>query len=107
MFKANLKKYDALVDLCPDIERKGKTVPYTSANGHMYSLLNKEGELGFRYDKQTQERYISKWNSDYLYSHGAKMKGYVKVPHAMLEEPSTLVPLLQESLAYVMSLEPK
>lgn len=107
MFKANLEKYDALVDLCPDIERKGKTVPYTSANGHMYSLLNKEGELGFRYDKQTQERYISEWKSDYLYSHGAKMKGYVKVPQAMLEEPSTLVPLLQESLAYVMSLEPK
>ena len=96
-----------MVDLCPDIERKGKTVPYTSANGHMYSLLNKEGELGFRYDKQTQQRYISEWNSDYLYSHGAKMKGYVKVPQAMLEEPSTLVPLLKESLAYVMSLEPK
>lgn len=107
MFKTNLQKYDAIVALCPEIQRKGKSVPYTSANGHMYSLLNKEGELGFRFDKATQERYISEWKSDYLYSHGAQMKGYVKIPEAMLDQPEALVPYLRESLAYVESLDPK
>lgn len=107
MFKANLEKYDAIVALCPEMERKGKTVPYTSANGHMFSLLNKDGELGFRFDKQRQERYMAEWKSDYLYSHGAQMKGYVKIPQSMLEEPESLVPFLMESLAYVMSLDPK
>lgn len=30
--------YDQLVAKCPRFERKGKTVPYTSANGPMFSL---------------------------------------------------------------------
>ncbi len=107
MFKENLQKYDAVVALCPGIERKGKTVPYTSANGHMFSLLNKDGELGFRYDKETQERYIKEWDSHYLYSHGAKMKGYVKIPEDRLDQPKELAKLLLESYEYVMSLEPK
>ena len=47
----NLKVYDELVAQCSRFERKGKTMPYTSANGHMFSLLNKDGELGFRYSK--------------------------------------------------------
>ena len=53
-----LAVYDRLVAKCPRFDRKGKTVPYTSANGHMFSLLNKEGELGFRYSKQVQEEYF-------------------------------------------------
>lgn len=45
----NLKLYDMAVAKCPEIERKGKSMPYTSANGHMFSLLNKDGELGIRF----------------------------------------------------------
>ena len=40
-----LKIYDALVDKCPIFEIKGKSMIYTSANGYMFSLLNKAGEI--------------------------------------------------------------
>ena len=33
-----LARYDQLIAKCPGFDRKGKTVPYTSANGHMFSL---------------------------------------------------------------------
>jgi hypothetical protein len=89
------------------IVRKGKTVPYTSANGHMFSLLNKDGELGFRYSKEVQEKYIEEWNTTTFKSHGATMRGYVLIPEKMLEDLDSLANYLKESFEYVMSLEPK
>jgi len=47
MWKEKLKLYDKLVAKCDRFDRKGKTGPYTSANGHMFSFLNKDGHLGF------------------------------------------------------------
>ncbi len=52
MFEERLKLYDELVAQCPNFERKGKTVPYTSANGYMFSLLNKDAEFGIRFLKR-------------------------------------------------------
>ena len=102
-----LERYDAIVGKCDGIERKGKTVPYTSANGHMFSLLNKEGELGFRFSKEVQQRYIEEFKSDVLRSHGAQMRGYVRIPESLFNDLNKLTELLKESHAYVMSLEPK
>jgi len=53
MWKEKLALYDKLVELSPEFERKGKTVPYTSANGYMFSLLNKDGEFGIRLSKES------------------------------------------------------
>ena len=50
------KRYDELVARCDRIERKGKTMPYTSANGYMFSLLNKAGEIGIRFSKDVQKK---------------------------------------------------
>lgn len=41
----NLALYERLVATNPDIEREGATMPCTSANGHMFSLLSKEGGI--------------------------------------------------------------
>ena len=82
-------------------------MPYTSANGHMFSLLNKEGELGFRFSKEVQEKYFKEFNSGYLMSHGAKMQGYVMIPEAMFNDLDKLADYLNESYDYVMTLEPK
>lgn len=106
-WKTQLAKYDALVDLCPGIERKGKTVPYTSANGYMYSLLNKEGEFGIRLPKEAREQFLANHDSGELRSHGAVMRDYVLIPAAMLDEPESLVSYLQQAHEYVMSLPPK
>ena len=107
MFKETLRKYDELVDLCPDFERKGKTVPYTSANGYMFSLINKDGQLGFRFSKEAQQKFIEKHNTTIFKSHGAVMKGYVLIPREMFENLELLSKYLNESYAYVMSLPKK
>ena len=107
MWKEKLARYDELVAKCPRFERKGKTVPYTSANGHMFSILNKDGELGFRYSKPVQEKYIQAFGSSLFKSHGAVMRGYVVIPDHMFEYLDKLSDYLNESYDYVMSLEPK
>lgn len=106
-WKEKFDLYDKLVAKCPRFERKGKTMPYTSANGHMFSLLNKEGELGFRYSKQVQEKYIQAFGTTIFKSHGATMRGYVLIPDDMLEDLDKLCEYLDESYDYVMTLEPK
>jgi hypothetical protein len=40
-----LALYEKLVATVPGLERKGATMPYASVNGHMFSLLTREGTL--------------------------------------------------------------
>lgn len=107
MWEKKLKIYDKLVEKCPRFERKGKTMPYTSANGYMFSLLNKDGELGIRFSKDVQEKYIKEFKTTLFKSYGSVMRGYILVPENMLKDLDTLASLLNESYDYVMSLEPK
>ena len=107
MWKKKLELYDKLVAKCPRFERKGKTMPYTSANGHMFSLLNKDAEFGIRFSKQVQEKYIQEFDTTIFKSHGAVMKGYVLIPDHMFEDLDKLSVYLNESYDYVMALEPK
>lgn len=106
-WKDNLAVYDALVAMCPRFERKGKTVPHTSANGYMFSLLNKDGEIGIRFSKEQQQVYLEKFNTTLYKSHGATMKGYVLIPEVMWDDLNALAVYLNESFDYVMSLKPK
>ena len=107
MWEQKLGLYDRLIDRCPRFERKGKTVPYTSANGYMFSLLNKDGEIGMRFSKPVQEAYIAEFGSSRFRSHGAFMRGYVLIPDHMLGDLDKLSGYLNESYDYVMSLDPK
>jgi hypothetical protein len=107
MWEERLAKYDELIAMCPRFERKGKTVPYTSANGHMFSILNKEGELGIRFAKEVQEKYMRELGTTTFKSHGATMRGYILIPEQMWSDLDALVGLLNEGFDYVMSLEPK
>lgn len=106
-WEKRLEIYDKLVDLCPRFERKGKNMIYTSANGHMFSMLNKDGQVGIRFSKQVQENYIKEFGTALFRSHGAVMNGYVLIPDHMLEDLDKLSEYLNESYDYVMSLEPK
>lgn len=107
MWQEKLARYDKLVNGCPRFERKGKSVPYTSANGYMFSILNKEGELGIRFSKVIQKKYLEAWGTTIFKSHGATMRGYVLVPETMFQDMEGIVTYLNESYDYVMSLEPK
>lgn len=107
MWQQKLELYDKLVAKCPRFDRKGKTGPYTSANGHMFSFLNKDGEFGIRFSKEVQEKYIQEFDTSIFKSHGAVMRGYVLIPDDMLEDLDKLAEYLNESYDYVMTLEPK
>jgi len=102
-----IELYDKLVAKCPRFERKGKNNPYTSANGHMFSQLNKDGELGIRFSKKALEKYIKELGTDNFKSYGATMKGYVLIPERMWNDLDVLANYLNEGYDYVMSLEPK
>ncbi len=80
---------------------------YTSANGHMFSQLNKAGELGIRFSKEVQEKYIEEFDTDYFSSYGAIMKGYILIPEEMWSDLDKLSELMTESYEYVISLDPK
>jgi len=82
-------------------------MPYTSANGYMFSLLNKAGKIGIRFFEEVQQKYIEEFSSTIYKSYGAVMKGYVQIPDKMLEDLDNLAKVLDESYDYVMSLEPK
>ncbi|MBT8255831.1 MAG: hypothetical protein KJO23_04750 [Bacteroidia bacterium] len=103
-WEEQLRKYDDLVSLTNKFERLGKTMPYTSANTHMFSLLNKDAEFGIRLSKASQETFKEKYNTTIYKSYGATMRDYVLVPAKMLDDPKTLLPYLMESYDYVMSL---
>jgi TfoX/Sxy family transcriptional regulator of competence genes len=99
--------YDQLIATHPDIERKGKTSPYTSLNGHMFTYLSKTGSLGIRLSKEKREAFLEKYNTTLYESYGAIMKEYVTVPDEMLQDTEELKGYLDLSYEYVKSLKPK
>jgi len=107
MYEEQLKVYDDLVSRCTRFQRKGKTMPYTSANGHMFSLFNKAGEIGIRFSKEVQKTYMEKYNTTLFKSYNSIMHGYILITEEMLKDPDHMVKLLNESYDYVMSLDPK
>ena len=107
MWEENYARYKELVGMCPRFELKGKTVPYTSANGHMFSQLNRDGELGIRFSNEVKEKYLHELDTTPFKSYGATMRGYILVPEEMWGDLERLAGFLNESFDYVMSLEPK
>lgn len=107
MWEEKLKFYDKLVATNSKFKRKGKTMPYTSANGYMFSLFNKDAEIGIRLSKESQKAFKEKHDSTIFKSYGATMRDYVLVPEHLYEDLELLAAYLDESYEYVMSLPPK
>jgi hypothetical protein len=107
MWEEKLKIYDAIVAKCPRFKRKGKAVPSTTANGRMFSMLNKEGEIGIRFSKVVQEKYMKAFNTTIYTSYNSVMQGYILVTEDMLNNLDRMAELLDESYDYVMGLPPK
>ncbi|AVX03171.1 hypothetical protein MXMO3_00627 [Maritalea myrionectae] len=102
-----LAAFDHLVERFADIERKGKTSPYTSVNGHMFSLLGKDGVLGIRLSKADQATFRAQYESGDFIQHGAVMRDYVKVPDDLLLDITAMVPWFEKSHQHAQSLKPK
>ena len=106
-YHKNLELYDKIISMTPGIERKGKTMPYTSANGHMFSQINKAGEIGIRLPEDKREEFLKKYPTAPFKSYGAIMKEYVLVPESLLMQTELLSPYLLCGYNYVNSLQPK
>ena len=107
MREEKLKIFDELVSRCPRFERKGKTMPYTSANGYMFSLFNKANEIGIRFSKEVQKKYIEEYDTTIYKSYNSIMHGYILITEEMMKDVNNVAKLLDESYDYVMCLEPK
>jgi len=63
-YAANLTLYEKLVATNPRVDRKGKTMPYTSLNGHMYSFLAKDGKLALRLPEGDRELFLKTYKTE-------------------------------------------
>lgn len=106
-WEEKLKFYDGLIDQCPNFKRKGKTVPCTTANGYMFSQLNKAGEIGIRLPKEMGSTFINEYNSGKFMSYGSVMRDYVLIPEELYDNTKLLISLLEAGYEHVMSLPTK
>ena len=99
--------YDKLIATNKTIERKGDTNPYTSFNGHMFTLLLKKETLAIRLAEKEREEFIKKYKTKLMEAYGAVMKEYVEVPDSLLKKTNELKQWLEASFRYVKTLKPK
>jgi hypothetical protein len=86
--------YEALIATHPEVERKGKSSPYTSINGNMFTILSADGVLGMRLGAADREAFVEAFGTGLYEAHGAVMKEYVAVPAELLAETERLAPYL-------------
>lgn len=106
-WEEQLKFYDELISKSPNFKRKGKTVPYTSANGYMFSQLNKAGEIGIRLPKAFGKEVTETYDLTIFKSYGAVMRDYVLIPERLYSNTTLLLEWLEKGYQHVMSLDPK
>ena len=102
-----LELYEKLIATDPEVERKGAANPYTSHNGHMFSMLDKSGTLILRLSKNELEAFLKKYKSKRPIQYGIEMKEYAGIPDALLRKTSELKKYFDKSYAYICSLKPK
>lgn len=107
--KEQLELYQQLVERIPELEINSTFgFPYTSLNGHMFSLLSKSGFVGIRLPKEEREAFLKRYNSTiYKPEPGPLLKEYVTVPNDLLADTEALKKYLSISLEYVKTLKPK
>ena len=106
-FKTTEKLYDEIWAAFPEVERKGKSVPYTSMNGNMFSFVSKIGEMAFRVSKDVQKEYLENYGATESIQHGRVMKEYIDVPEKYCEDMDFLNELCAKSIAHAKTLKPK
>jgi hypothetical protein len=102
-----LALYEKLVATNPAVERKGATMPYTSLNGHMFSVLHKDGSVGLRLPAAELQTFLTKHATKLSVQYGIVLKEYAVVPDALLRKTKELASWFETSRAYVASLKPK
>jgi len=93
--------YTQLIATLSGVELKGKTMPYTSLNGHMYSFLSKEGKVGLRLSSDDLSEAIQAYDTELMVQHGRTMKEYLRIPESLLNDIGNLATLLQQHRSHI------
>lgn len=104
---AKVALYDKLIAADPSIERKGATMPYTSANGKMFTYVSPIGDLRLRLPEDERDAFMKKYRTKLALSSGVVMKEFVAVPPALFARTAELKPYLAISRAYAERLGAK
>jgi hypothetical protein len=102
-----LELYEKLIQTNPEIERKGATMPYSSLNGNMFTLLDPSGTMALRLSEEERAKFLKKHKTALFEAYGAVMKEYVAVPDALLKNSGEMKKYLALSYEYVKTLKPK
>lgn len=102
-----LELYETLIATHPKIDRKGATMPYTSLNGHMFTLLDPSGTMALRLPEEERTAFLKKHKTKLFEAYGAVMKEYVAVPDALLKDTKSMKKYLATSYDYISTLKPK
>lgn len=105
--KELLAQYDLIVSKIPDMERKGVSLPYTSMNGNMYTMMRKDGVLGIRLGSKDRITFIEKYQTLPFENYGSMIKEYVEVPVNILMDSVTMTFYMSLSHEYAKTLKPK
>jgi TfoX/Sxy family transcriptional regulator of competence genes len=99
--------YEKLIATNPRVKRKGAMMPYTSLNGNMFTLLNKEGVLLLRLSDADREAFVAKYKTKPVVMYGTVMPEYVAVPDDLLAKTAQVKKYFDASFDYVSSLRAK
>jgi hypothetical protein len=99
--------YDKLVEVFPDIERKGAAMPYTSMNGNMFSFISREGKLSIRVSEDMRNELMQQHRATQSMQYGAVMKEYVEIPDDLLKNTALLLPYFKASVHNAKTLRAK
>lgn len=106
-YPRKLALYERLVATNPKVQRKGDTMPYTSVNGNMFSLLARSGTLALRLPDEEREEFLRTYSTRLTEQYGIVMKEYVDVPDSLLADTRALAKHFAVSYAYVSALRAK
>ena len=98
--------YETLLATIPAIDRKGATMPYTSVNGNMFSLMCPDGTLALRLPEAEREAFLKRYDTSLVVQYGVVMREYVQVPATLLSKTRELAKYLDISYRYACSLKP-
>src|SRR2546423_14713205 len=103
---AKLALYDRLL-AAASIERRGASIPYTSANGKMFTYLTPSGDLRLRLPDEERAAFMKKYRTKPVVQHGVLMKDWVAGPAALSVRVAKLRPYLENSYINAAQLGPK
>lgn len=105
--EAALARYEQIVSMLDDVERKGAANPYTSVNGWMASFLDADGVLAIRMDPEPLAAFLAEHDTTTAFQYGKNMPEFAVVPASLFDDVDAIVRVMQASHADVAARPPK